>query len=80
MITVYDMASGIIHRVSNEASQTRDADNNMHQEQHDLPPHTKGQVALRMQEHAETTQDHTDKITPVIATVEIEQFIRSMKE
>lgn len=84
MVTIYDIASGVLCRASADASETNNADVSLDQSQDTENPghslHVEEQLALHEYEYLETTRDNADKIPPELASVNSDQFIRDMEK
>ena len=86
MVTIYDMASGVVRRTLASASEADIANNDVSLDQpqdterYNLPHHVEEQLALREQEHPGTTQGNADKIPPELTSVNTDTFISDMEK
>lgn len=84
MVTVYDMASGVIHRALTDAPEADNANNDVSLDQSqettqfNCTLHVEAQLALREYERPE--QDNTDKIPSVLASINTDKFIIDMEK
>lgn len=82
MVTIYDMASGVLCRAS--ADETDNADVSLDQSQdteklnHSL--NVGDQMALQEYECFENKQNNADKIPPELASVNTDKFISDMEK
>ena len=83
MVTVYDMASGVLHRATTDspddvkkASQDHSRDAGLL----DFTPQPEEQLALQLQTYPEATQDMIDKMPAELASIDTEQFISEMEK
>ena len=83
MVTVYDMASGVLHRATTDspddvkkASQDHSRDARLL----DFAPQPEEQQALQLQAYPETTQNTADKIPAELAAIDTEQVLSEMEK
>ncbi|MCK5092842.1 MAG: hypothetical protein KAR30_09975 [Gammaproteobacteria bacterium] len=83
MVTVYDMASGVLHRAKTDSPDDVTNGSQDHSRDTGLPdfaPRPEEQLALQLQVYPETTQDTADKIPVELASIDAEQFISEMEK
>ena len=83
MITIYDMASGVIRKTSANTSKANNADVSQGQPQDtSKPDHSlyEEQLELREYNSPETTRDNVNILPPELASVHSDQFIKDMEK
>lgn len=85
MVTIYDMASGVIRRAStaasdeaNSASVSLDQPQSTERLEHSFD--VEEQLALREHECSETTLDNVNKIPHELASINTDKFISGMEK
>ena len=83
MVTVYDMASGVLHRAAADLSDdvTNDSqDHSRDAELLEMAPHPEEQLALQLQTYPEIMQNKVEKIPAELASIDTEQFLSEMEK
>jgi len=83
MITVYDMASGVLQRATTDLSDDMtngSQDHSRDTELLEMTPHPEEQLALQLQTYPETTQNKVEKIPAELASIDTEQFLSEMEK
>jgi len=83
MITVYDMASGVLHRATTDSADDVKKASQYHSRDaglSDFAPQPEEQLALQLQTHPETTKITADKIPAGLASIDTEQFLSEMEK